>query len=235
MDQYRYVGEELGVFAHAVHWKDYVRSLIGDALTGDVLEVGAGIGTATLAWRSPRQRTWTCVEPDRQLATTIADRTGQLSLPVRVLHGTTRDLGAGERFTTVLYLDVLEHIEDDAEELRRAAGVLAPGGRLIVLSPAHQWLYTAFDRRIGHCRRYSRESLAAVAPAGLVRERLLYLDAAGALLSLGNRVVLRSDAPTLRQVETWDRWFVPISRYIDGWLGYRVGKSVLGIWRRHDA
>ena len=131
MDQYRYVGDELDVFAHAVRWKAYIKSLIDHALTGDVLEVGAGIGTSTRAWRSRRQTTWTCLEPDPDLAETIARRTEEVALPIRVLRGTTSSLQAKERFNAVLYLDVLEHIEDDAAELNRAAVLLAPGGRLI--------------------------------------------------------------------------------------------------------
>ena len=62
----------------------------------------------------------------------------------------------------------------------------------------------------------------------------MYLDAAGLVLSLGNRVLLRSSTPTVRQIHIWDRRFVTVSRYIDPLLGYRLGKSVLAIWRKRD-
>jgi hypothetical protein len=136
------------------------------------------------------------------------------------------------RFHAILYLDVLEHILDDGAELARTASLLGPDGRLIVLSPAHPFLYSPFDKAIGHHRRYTRGSLQALQPPGLRLEVLTYVDSAGFLLSLGNRLVLRSAAPTLRQVRTWDRWFVPISRRLDPLLGYRFGRSVLAIWRR---
>lgn len=55
------------------------------------------------------------------------------------------DLPPGELFDTLLYIDVLEHIPDDGAELARAAERLRPGGRVIVLSPVHQWLYSEFD------------------------------------------------------------------------------------------
>src|SRR5262249_30583866 len=135
----------------------------------------------------------------------------------------------------ILYLDVLEHIVDDRGELARAARRLAPNGRLVVLAPAHPWLYTPFDRAIGHHRRYTRASLRALAPDG-VRELLLrYLDAAGLAASLGNRLVLRSAQPTSRQIRTWDRWLVPCSRWLDRATFGRIGKSVLGVWRKPDA
>lgn len=63
------------------------------------------------------------------------------------------------RFDTILYIDVLEHIADDRAELVEAARRLNPGGYLVVLSPAHQWLFTAFDAAIGHVRRYTAKSL----------------------------------------------------------------------------
>jgi SAM-dependent methyltransferase len=234
MEPYRYAGDELSVFAHARQWKHYVGSLIDYALVGNVLEVGAGIGSSTVALRSDRQASWTCMEPDVAMAEALAQNAAFDRLPVRVVRGTTADLAADERYDAVLYLDVLEHVQDDRGELARAAAHLTPAGRLIVLSPAHQWLFTPFDERIGHWRRYSRRTLRDLAPAGLAVERLAYLDAAGLLLSTANRLVLRSASPSVGQVRTWDRWFVPVSRLVDPVLGHHVGKSLLAIWRKRD-
>jgi len=58
------------------------------------------------------------------------------------------------------------------------------------------------------------------------------LDAAGMLASAGNRLLLRSAMPTERQILTWDRLLVPVSRLIDPIFAGRVGKNVLGIWRK---
>ena len=88
---------------------------------------------------------------------------------------------------------------------------------------------------IGHHRRYTRKSLAALAPEGLVRERLDYLDAAGFFLSLGNRLLLKSAHPTAAQILFWDRRVIPVSRVLDPLLLRRAGKSVLAVWRREDA
>ena len=53
---YSYVGNELELFAEAVHWKRYFRSAIADRLVGDVLEVGAGIGETARHLLDGRQR-----------------------------------------------------------------------------------------------------------------------------------------------------------------------------------
>jgi hypothetical protein len=131
-----------------------------------------------------------------------------------------------------VYIDVLEHIEKDAAELRLAAEFLAPEGHLIVLGPAHQWLFTPFDEAIGHFRRYSKKSLAAVAPPLCRCIKLAYLDSVGLLASCGNRVVLNRSMPTVRQINFWDKWMVPCSRVLDGLLGHTVGKSILGVWQK---
>jgi SAM-dependent methyltransferase len=230
-----YPGTELETFARARRWKAYVGTCMAGALHGDVLEVGAGLGASTRALRGAAQRSWTCLEPDAALASALRRSTGDLAWPVRVVTGTMTDLAAEERFDAIVYLDVLEHIEDDRSELARAASHLAPGGRLVVLSPAHPFLYTPFDRAIGHYRRYTRRSLLAVAPTGMAVATVQYLDCAGALLSLGNRLILRSAFPTAAQIDAWDRWCVPISRRLDPVFAHRLGKSVLVVWRKPGA
>jgi 2-polyprenyl-3-methyl-5-hydroxy-6-metoxy-1,4-benzoquinol methylase len=149
--------------------------------------------------------------------------------------GGTESISTPASFDAVLYVDVLEHIDDDAAEMRRALGLLRPGGRLVVMSPAHQWLFTPFDKSIGHFRRYTRRTLAAVGPPGASLTRLRYLDSAGLLASLGNKLLLRSAMPTRRQIAFWDRVLVPMSRGIDVVLFHSIGKSVLGVWRRDTA
>ncbi|MDE3201696.1 MAG: hypothetical protein KGN79_12330 [Acidobacteriota bacterium] len=130
---------------------------------------------------------------------------------------------------------MLEHIEHDRDELERAASHLKPDGRVIVLSPAHQSLYTPFDKAIGHFRRYNRASLKAATPPSLVLEKLYYLDAAGLFLSAGNRLFLRSAMPTKQQLSFWDNWVIPISRIVDPLLLHAAGKTIIGVWQLKNA
>jgi 2-polyprenyl-3-methyl-5-hydroxy-6-metoxy-1,4-benzoquinol methylase len=234
MKPYRYIGEELDVFALAGNWKAYVRSVIGAYLAGDVLEVGAGIGGTTRVFCDGAQRSWTCLEPDRDLAARLRTRIDEAPLPItpQVITGTIGDLPSTPAYDAIVYIDVLEHIEDDAAELVRASALLKPGGRLVVLSPAHQSLYTPFDAAVGHFRRYNRSMYVGLTPHNATLESARYLDSAGMLLSAANRLFLRSAHPTEAQIRLWDRWFVGTSRRLDPALGWRVGKSLLGIWRQ---
>lgn len=231
---YSYVGNELELFAEAVHWKRYFRSAIADRLVGDVLEVGAGIGETARHLLDGRQRSWLCLEPDERLGTRLrawAEAGDVAPLPT-VQIGTTADLDPRSRFDTILYIDVLEHIEDDRAEMARAAELLAPRGTLIVLSPAFQQLFSDFDRSVGHFRRYTRASLAEVMPPSLRQVRLRYLDSVGFLASLSNRALLRQALPTRRQIALWDRVMIPASRILDPLLARGFGRSVLAVYER---
>jgi SAM-dependent methyltransferase len=226
MSAFQYVGDELSLFAEAHRWKSYWRGRIAPYVRGDVLEVGAGIGANTVALAGLTFERWTSLEPDAALAAQIPRPSRQH----RVVVGTLDDVDGA--FDALLYLDVLEHIADDRGELARASARLAVGGTLVILAPAHPWLYTPFDRAVGHHRRYTRGALRAIAPASLREVELCYLDAAGMLASIGNRFMLRAAMPSRRQIAAWDRWLVPCSRWLDTATGGHVGKSVLGAWRR---
>lgn len=232
MSEIEYVGTELELFAAARNWKQYLRDVMGPYLGGDVLEVGAGIGATTKALSSGKETSWTCLEPDPSLAAALRQAVADLVVAPRVVTGTLADLPPHDRFDAILYVDVLEHIEHDASEVRLAAARLKPGGRLVILCPAHQSLYSPFDKQIGHFRRYDAGMMRALTAPGLTLLKVRYLDSAGFLLSLANRLLLRAAIPTAGQILTWDRLFVPISRVTDTLTVGRIGKSVLAVWAR---
>ena len=231
-DEFAYPGGELELFAQARNWKDYWSSLLLPYLHGDVLEAGAGIGTNTRILRSNRQQRWVCLEPDRQLLDELKSSLERQPAqgPCELFKGTLADLTEKEQFDAILYIDVLEHIDDDRSELGRAAAHLKPGGSLVVLSPAHNWLFSRFDASIGHFRRYTKKTLLAAAPSGLRLKRAIYLDSCGLCASLGNRLLLKQNLPTANQILFWDRRIVPVSRILDPLLFFKVGKSILAVW-----
>jgi len=235
-DESHYLGTELEVFQHATCWKQYFGRQVRHYLRGDVLEVGAGLGSTARALCDGQQRSWTLIEPDAELRHQLIDslRARPLPVPADVRSGTTEQLDS-ELFDAILYIDVIEHIEDDRAELARAARHLRPGGALIILVPAHQWLFTPFDAAIGHFRRYDRVRLKSVIPAGLKPQTLRDLDSVGLLASLANRLLLHSAAPTHSQVMFWDRVLVRMSRVLDPVVCYRLGKSLLGVWTCPEA
>ncbi len=233
-EPFAYPGTELDLFRHANNWKRYFLAQIRPFVRGQVLEVGAGLGANTQRAHSLGEQ-WVCLEPDPGMAEGLRRmlETGQLQLDrCMVVEGTMDAVPAEAQFDTILYIDVLEHIEHDASELVTAVARLKAGGHLVVLSPAHPWLYSPFDEEIGHFRRYTKKSLAALRPEGTTLVRLRYLDAAGILASGVNRFLLKKAVVARRDVEVWDRLLVPVSRLVDPLTLYALGKSVLAVWRK---
>lgn len=229
---FAYCGNELELFTRAENWKSYLFSQVAPYLGPRVLEVGAGLGaTARALCRQDHER-WTLLEPDAALAEQAAllCESGTLPSCCEVRIGTSESVT--ELFDTTLYIDVIEHIDDDLSEFHRAAGSLAPGGYLVILCPAHQFLYSEFDRRIGHFRRHSRRTYRKFMDDRLRCVRMRYLDSVGVLASLANRLLLHQSTPTARQIAFWDTLLVRCSRLADPLTGYQFGKSILGIWQR---
>lgn len=232
-----YSGSELELFADAKIWRAYWQAQIAQFIGKRVLEVGAGLGTVVRNLPDLPVERWVALEPDQDMAArlTLLSRSRTLPAFCEPRLGTTADLADNERFDTVMYVDVLEHIENDRAELARVARHLAPHGTLIVLAPAHQWLYSSFDEAIGHFRRYRLAGLLDLGPANLVVARARYLDSAGLLTSLGNRLLLKQSVPTLAQIKLWDRVLVRASRWLDPAFGFRLGKSALVVWRNPES
>jgi len=88
----------------------------------------------------------------------------------------------GEAIDSVVCLNVLEHVEDDRRVLAEIYRLLAPGGVLIVLVPAHPQLYSDLDRNLGHHRRYTQTALVELfREAGFVIEQSRYFNWVGAI------------------------------------------------------
>lgn len=230
---YHYPGEELELFRHAWKWKQYVGDKLRPYIRGDVLEVGAGIGETAKYLVSDATDHWTFVEPDKRLMERLESniRHANLPVPYTTVCGYMTDLRAQLSFDTILYIDVLEHIKDDRSELLKTVSYLRTEGRLIVLGPAHQSLYSEFDRALGHYRRYSKRSLRNAAP-DLFEEKIFYLDSASILLLWLNKYLLKKPRPTKWDIQIWQSVFLSMSKALDKILSYRTGKSIVAIWRK---
>ncbi len=232
----KYQGGELALFAHAKNRKRYFCAQLAAYVSGNVAEIGAGNGGTTAVLSALPHTRWCAVEPDRDLLSEIIAKkqAGALPLTVEPILGDLSALDPRTKFDTILYIDVLEHIAHDREQLELAAGHLSARGFLVVLAPAYQNLFTGFDEAIGHYRRYTAAGLRAISPERLTLKASFYLDSIGVLTSVINKVVLRAAQPTLRQIIFWDRVLVPISMVTDKVIRRSFGRSVVVVWQPSD-
>jgi SAM-dependent methyltransferase len=229
-----YQGSELELFEKAANWKRYWSSKVRPYIAGNVIEVGAGLGTSTEYLCERLEARWICLDPDTRFASHLANRisAGELPACCQARCGVLADLDPNDRVDTILYIDVLEHIDGDEAEMHLAATFLNPGGRIIVLAPAFNWLYSPFDKAIGHVRRYSKMDANRLTAPNLTLERTFYLDSIGIFASLMNRLILRAAGPTAKQIKLWDSAMVPISVHVDKLFGYCFGKTIIMVWRK---
>jgi SAM-dependent methyltransferase len=134
--------------------------------------------------------------------------------------------------SAVVGVNVLEHIEDDVAGLEAAAGLVRPGGAVVVFVPAFPFAMSRFDHAIGHHRRYTLDSARrAFSKAGLAVEELRYVNAPGLIAwTIGMRLLRMSPRDGL-VVRGWDRAVVPPTRALERRLRIPFGQSVLAVGR----
>jgi len=227
-----YLGKELDIFKEATHWKNYWINAIKPYVKGNILEVGSGIGVNSklLIEKIDDIDRLTCIEPDKKLADKAVKYLKNKEVEIKSCY--LKDLNMSYLYDTILYIDVMEHIFNDEEEINLAKSHLNVNGYLIILVPAKNYLYSSFDKAIGHYRRYSKQMLENSICEGLIKKKLFYLDSMGLIASMFNRFFLKQEYPTPRQIMLWDRIFIPLSKISDLMLLYSTGKSLIGIWEK---
>jgi SAM-dependent methyltransferase len=194
-----------------------------------VLDFGAGAGSLTRIWQEISSLTPDCVELDPNLRSALHEK-GFTAVPdLASLLGT---------YDFIYSSNVLEHIENDQGILNLLVGKLAPDGVIGIYVPAFQFLYTDFDKSVGHFRRYRKKDLQnKVELAGAQILTSKYCDsvgffAIGVLKLIGYKFTENSTAP--KMMRFYDKFIVPVSNLMD-WVGFRylLGKNVLVIARKN--
>ena len=217
----------LETLTDAHNYNTYLCQLISKytAKSDHVVDFGAGVGLFAKEI-APHVAELTCIEADSYLLGRLAQQ-GLTAMP------SLADMG--DRPVDMLYtLNVLEHIEDDLAVLRQIHGQLKPGAVLFVYVPAFQLLYTSFDKKVGHHRRYSRSDLARrVTAAGFEIERLAYVDSLGFFAALAYKLLDKGSGElNLRYVKVYDRFIFPMSKVLDHVFKNLFGKNLLVVARK---
>ncbi|HEU4397938.1 MAG TPA: methyltransferase, partial [Actinomycetota bacterium] len=132
--------------------------------------------------------------------------------------------------------NVLDRHDDDVAALRAMAGAALPGGRLLLLVPAHPRLAGAYDQALDHRRRYSTEALRrAIETAGLAPEVVRPVNLLGGIAWWAAVRVGRQARPTPVLVRLYDRLVVPAERLLERRVQPRFGQSILGVARVPEA
>jgi SAM-dependent methyltransferase len=196
-----------------------------------VLDVGAGLGTFTELAAAGRDLV-VALEPEAAFAAELtkrfADQPNVLVVEAQADDSLEPDPGP---FDSVICFNVLEHIADDVDALAVFRSHLAPGGHLLLLVPAHPFLFGAIDRTVHHERRYKREPLRRLLEqVGFAVPTIKYVNPLGAVGWLASgRLLGRGQIPK-GPLRLYDN-LVPLLRALDR-LELPFGLSVWAVARR---
>lgn len=233
-----YVGKDLEAMSFAVNYHRWILDELKPFIGQHVVEVGAGTGSFSELLLELKPQSLALVEPSEMffsLEKNIANRTGEtdLSLYHTVFTDAAGTIAAKQRPDTVIYVNVLEHIEDDEHELKTVFDTLADGGHCLIFVPALMSLYGEFDRKVGHFRRYSKKELEQKCrAAGFSIVRSFFFDIAGVLPWYVKYRLLNSDSLGSQAVTAYDNLVVPIMRRIEPAIGVPIGKNLLAVLRK---
>jgi SAM-dependent methyltransferase len=213
-------------------YRAFQLSLIEPHCGPSVLEVGAGLGEFAAQLTGLDRHVVTDVDPHAvaAMAARFADRP---EVEARVLNLAGGPIDIGTPVSTVVAINVLEHIDDDIGALEALANITEPDGRIVLWVPAYMQLYGDFDRAVGHVRRYTPATMtSAIRSAGLRPTLVKPVNLLGAVawwLTVRRGGI---GAPNPALVRTYDRFVVPVTRAVERRVTPPFGQTVLAVCER---
>ena len=224
-----YDGWELKFFDKSKNFRNYQLQLIKKFIKGYIAEVGPGNGMNASSYiKYPKKID--LYEPTRKLYLQLKKSFKKNN---KVSTYNKKFITQKEKYDSVLYLDVLEHIKDDKNEIIKAIKSIKKGGYLIINVPAYSHLYSKFDNDVGHHKRYEKKDIRIILK-GLEFKKvdLTYYDSIGYMLSLLSKLTSSDYKKRFEQkIKVWD-FLIPLSKKIDYLINNLFGKSLLVILKK---
>ncbi len=221
--------EVLEDLSSAVHYIAWLAALCDPWLGDRPLEVGSGTGDYAEHWRRPGRHVEVSEAEPGRVAALRQRYAGAADVTARPLEAPVTETGD---YSAVVALNVLEHIEDHVGALRSFAGLVRPGGHVVMVVPAFPMAMSDFDRAIGHHRRYRRPGMRrALLDAGLDPVDVRYVNAVGIVGWLALVKLLKGRPREGRALRLFDGRVVPVLRRLEARRSPPFGQSVLGVGR----
>lgn len=221
----KYTGWELHNFDKANLFRTYQFHLIKNGIKGNILEVGPGNCIYLKAYTSLGKKI-TLIEPTKKYFSNLSKLNKKNKNVIVKKNMNNIKINS---FDTILYLDVLEHINDDASELKKAYKLLKKNGTLIICVPAFQFLYTLYDKKIGHYRRYDKKSFKSLLKKCKIHNyKMRYFDFIGFSLILASKIFFKDSTKNFPlKIKIWNM-LIPLSFCLDFLImKFFYGKSLL--------
>jgi|TARA_B100000780_G_C21114761_1_gene450917 hypothetical protein len=224
-----YPGWELKFFDRSKNFRQYQLELMKKYIKGNVAEVGPGNGMNLNSYLGLPLKI-NLYEPTPRLFKNLKKNFNSIK---KILFYNKKFDGSKNKYNTILYLDVLEHIKDDQKEINKAFTSLKKGGSLIINVPAFSHLYSQFDKDVGHHKRYEKKDFDHLISKLKVKDfEYIYYDSIGYLLSLMSKMLITNYKKNFgNKIKLWDS-LIWISKITDKLLFNCFGKSLIVIIRK---
>ena len=222
MTKFFYEGWELDYFDKAINFRKYQFDLLKDFIKGYVAEIGPGNGSF-LDYYNKLAYKIDLYEPSNNFLNNLEKKqTPKINI---INNYFSKKI---ETYDTILYLDVLEHIDNDINEIDIAFNSLKPGGALIFNVPAFQHLFSQFDKDVNHFRRYSKTDLKfKLQKFKFSKISSFYYDSLGYFLSLASQLFTKNYLNNFdTKIKVWDK-LIPVSKILDKIVFNKFGKSLI--------
>jgi SAM-dependent methyltransferase len=229
-----YPGRELEAMSLAVNYHRWILRSIKPFLGRRLVEVGAGTGSfSEMLLECPLERL-ALIEPSAVMYEQLKAFISNLETGAQVeAYNTTfpevaEQIMAGHSPDSILYINVLEHIQEDEAELSLMRRTLTERGRIFIFVPALSWLYGRFDEAVGHVRRYSKAELEGKCRrAGFKIIESRYFDLVGVIPWYVKYRILKSDRMEPWAVRLYDRYLLHVTKAIESAVKPPLGKNIL--------
>lgn len=222
----QYFGKDLEAMSFAKNYHDWIMDELNPFLGQSVAEIGAGIGDFSRLILQANISSLTAYEPSQNMFPEL-EKTLNEDVRAESINGFFDGECAEKKYDSVIYVNVLEHIEDHKLELENAYKSLNKGGHLLIFVPALPWLYSNLDKQVGHFRRYMKKDLVVLTQqSGFSIVKARYFDVAGIIPWYINFVLLKN-AIGGSSVSLYDKIVVPPMRVVERFISPPLGKNVL--------
>jgi len=237
---FEYTGRELEAMSEAANYHRWILDIFKPYLGKHLVEVGAGLGSfSELILTHHDCETLSLVEPTERMCRHLILRATELSKYTRIeaYNSTFLDaiplIRARQIPDSIIYVNVLEHIEDDETELNAVYQSLSDGGHALIFVPALPWLHGSLDERVGHFRRYTKPELERkLQRNGFKVLHSAYFDFPGIAPWWIMSRLLRSDTVGGGAVSLYDRLVVPTLRRIETFVPPPIGKNIIAVGKK---
>lgn len=228
-----YIGKDLEAMSFAVNYHRWILREFRPFLGKHIVEVGAGTGSFSELLLEHEPHSISLVEPSQMyeyLAANVERMETKTDVKTyqSVFTKVADKIKAHQEPDSIIYVNVLEHVEDDEEELAAMHRTLSSNGRVFIFVPALPWLYGNFDKQVGHHRRYTKNELETKCErAGFKLIKSFYFDFAGVAPWWIKYRLMKSDNLEGGAIKIYDKLVVPITKTFESFITPPLGKNLL--------